>query len=187
MKRTVYTLVFKYLFLITGFFLGLVSLQAQTMQIGTNFWGRVDWTGEIPFKSDANFSRAWNSGISNYVVNENVWNDEFRKEIDFYTVLRFMDWLPTNKSPITSWSQRRFPNDALFDYAKSNTTGINMQKNSENEIWVYPNPFDAELTIKSGTNAISEISLITETGNKLLSRKPMLHHNVLCFPQRSLL
>jgi hypothetical protein len=112
MKRTKCSLNFKYLFFITAFFLGLVTLQAQTMQIGTNFWGRVDWTGELPFKSDANFSRAWKSGISNYLVNENVWNDEFLKEIDFYTVLRFMDWLPTNKSPITSWIQRRFPNDA---------------------------------------------------------------------------
>jgi hypothetical protein len=112
MKRTGCTLNFKYFFLIPGFYLGLVSLQAQTMQIGTNFWARVDWTGEFPFKSDANFSRALNSGISNYLMNENVWNEEFCKEIDFYTVLRFMDWLPTNKSPITNWSQRRFPNDA---------------------------------------------------------------------------
>ena len=85
---------------------------AQRMEIGTNFWGRIDWTGELPFKNNANFSSAWNSGATNYLINENVWSPEFLEEIDFYTVLRFMDWLPTNKSPITSWSQRRLPTDA---------------------------------------------------------------------------
>jgi hypothetical protein len=115
---------FKCLFLILVFFLGLVSAQAQTMQIGTNFWARIDWTGELPFKNDANFLAAWNSGISNYTVNDNVWNDEFLKEIDFYTVLRFMDWLPTNKSPVTSWSQRRLPTDAEQNALFGAETGV---------------------------------------------------------------
>lgn len=85
---------------------------AQQMEIGTNFWARVDWTGELPFKNGVNFSSAWNSGIGDdHLVNENVWNEAFLEEIEFYTVLRFMDWVPTNKSPIQFWHQRRLPTD----------------------------------------------------------------------------
>jgi len=86
------------------------DLKAQEMKIGTNFWARVDWTGELPFKSDVDFNAAWNSGITDYQVNQNVWNEEFLEEINFYSVLRFMDWLPTNKSPIKYWTERRLPN-----------------------------------------------------------------------------
>ena len=90
----------------------LPGLRAQTMEIGTNFWGRVDWTGELPFKDGVNFATAWNSGIgSDSLVQENVWRQAFLDEIDFYTVLRFMDWVPTNKSPIQYWTQRRLPTD----------------------------------------------------------------------------
>ena len=92
---------------------GTALAVALTANGPVTLWGRrIDWTGELPFKSNAIFSSAWNSGITNYLVNENVWNPEFLEEIDFYTVLRFMDWLPTNKSAITSWSQRRLPTDA---------------------------------------------------------------------------
>lgn len=84
---------------------------SQSMEIGTNFWARIDWTGELPFKQNVNFSEAWNSGPTDYLVNKNVWNKEFLDEIDFYTVLRFMDWLPTNKSPVSSWSERRLPTE----------------------------------------------------------------------------
>lgn len=86
-------------------------LMGQNMAIGTNFWAHVEWTGEKPFKSNVNFQAAWDSGTTDYLVNENVWNEDFLEEVDFYQVLRFMDWLPTNKSPITSWSQRRRPGE----------------------------------------------------------------------------
>lgn len=86
--------------------------KAQSMEIGTNFWARIDWTNELPFKSDINFEQTWNSGISDFLVSENIWEEEFLNEIGFYTVLRFMDWLPTNNSPVTNWSQRRLPTDA---------------------------------------------------------------------------
>ena len=88
------------------------QLQAadSAMEIGTNFWARVDWTGERPFKSDVDFRKAWNSGMTeDSLVAENVWNETFLQEIDFYTVLRFMDWVPTNKSSVVNWSQRTLP------------------------------------------------------------------------------
>ncbi|WP_319592438.1 T9SS type A sorting domain-containing protein [uncultured Draconibacterium sp.] len=100
-------------FLLYCFYVFITSdANAQNMKIGTNFWARVDWTGEIPYKTDVNFSVAWNSGITDYTVNQNIWNEKFLEEIDFYSVLRFMDWLPTNKSPIKNWSERRLPTDA---------------------------------------------------------------------------
>ncbi len=89
----------------------LLSLPAQAMEIGTNFWARVDWTGELSFKNGVDFERAWNSGMTGYLVNENVWNPVFLDEIDFYTVLRFMDWVPTNKSSVVNWTQRKLPSN----------------------------------------------------------------------------
>ncbi len=60
-------------------------------------------------------------------------SQHFLEQLAPYSALRFMDWMQTNDSPVTSWSDRPMPGDARFSSDKgvplevmvdlSNTTG----------------------------------------------------------------
>jgi chitodextrinase len=72
---------------------GVTSGQAT---IGTNFW-RVDW--------GSGWSDYYNSGV-NWSTTTNPWRSDFVSDMAPYSVLRFMDWGPTNGSEFVNWSSR---------------------------------------------------------------------------------
>lgn len=76
----------------------------ETMEIGTNFWFNVDWSGCTPMKENINWETAYKNG-------DDIWNETFVSELAPFTTLRFMDWNNTNGSKIVEWSERRLPND----------------------------------------------------------------------------
>jgi hypothetical protein len=69
---------------------------AGPVTIGTNFW-RIDW------------GNGWNdyfvSGV-NWSTVSNPWRSDFIADLTPYSVLRFMDWGPTNGSEFVNWSSR---------------------------------------------------------------------------------
>lgn len=67
-----------------------------TVTIGTNFW-RVDWGN--------GWTDYYNSGI-NWSTVTNPWRTDFINDLAPYSVLRFMDWGPTNGSEFVNWSSR---------------------------------------------------------------------------------
>jgi hypothetical protein len=64
------------------------------MVMGTNFW-HIGWQERTMF-----------AGNVNWAGTANPWNPKFLSELSVYKVLRPMDWVPTNNSTITEWSQR---------------------------------------------------------------------------------
>jgi hypothetical protein len=72
-----------------------IAATTQAMEIGTNFWDNRWVDSNQVFINKRN------------VTGDNPWNPVFLQEIDFYTMLRFMDWNGTNKSARSEWSQRR--------------------------------------------------------------------------------
>lgn len=90
--------------------------EEERMAIGTNFWFLApDWSGENPWIWPEALSR--NNDHNQYVPDNpytngiNPWNEAFLEETSIYSCFRFMDWQKTNSSKITSWSQRRLPDD----------------------------------------------------------------------------
>lgn len=76
--------------------LSVKASEAPRMPLGTNFW---------------NFG--WGSGRADYFMDEldwstveNPWRQKFLDEISIYTVIRFMDQVPTNSSTVRNWSER---------------------------------------------------------------------------------
>lgn len=68
------------------------------MKIGTNFW-QIDWGGSDPFKD----------GHRN-VTGDNPWREDFLKQMQTYTCLRFMDYGRTNmaeKVHSPDWDKRK--------------------------------------------------------------------------------
>ncbi len=70
--------------------------EAPRMPLGTNFW---------------NF--AWGNGRSDYFRDgvdwntvENPWRQEFLDDLAIYSVIRFMDQVPTNSSTVRTWDER---------------------------------------------------------------------------------
>jgi hypothetical protein len=68
----------------------------ERMLIGTNFWN-LGWGGYAndPFVD----------GYQN-VTGDNPWKEEFLDETAFYSHYRYMDWLETNGSGLSSWMDR---------------------------------------------------------------------------------
>ncbi|HYG20216.1 MAG TPA: BACON domain-containing carbohydrate-binding protein, partial [Ohtaekwangia sp.] len=64
--------------------------------IGTNFW-RVDW--------GSGWSDYYTAGV-NWSTVTNPWRSDFISDLAPYSVLRFMDWGPTNGSEFINWSSR---------------------------------------------------------------------------------
>jgi chitodextrinase len=64
--------------------------------IGTNFW-RVDW--------GSGWQDYFVSGV-NWSTTTNPWRSDFVSDLTPYSVLRFMDWGPTNGSEFVNWSSR---------------------------------------------------------------------------------
>jgi hypothetical protein len=68
----------------------------ESMQLGTNFWnfewgvGREDY-----FNPDIDWSSV-----------SNPWKEKFLDEISIYSVIRFMDQVPTNSSNVVHWDER---------------------------------------------------------------------------------
>ena len=87
------------------------------MLIGTNsnfLWrdlqnqhGRVQY----PFTENANFARAWHSGKTNGIVNENIWRADFLDQIKNYHIFRMMNWSQVNSNSISRWSDVRSPTE----------------------------------------------------------------------------
>jgi hypothetical protein len=66
-----------------------------TIDVGTNFWN-IQWgIRDDVFKPNQNWS-----------TTTDPWNPTFIQEISSFKTLRFMDWVPTNGSSVTSWNQR---------------------------------------------------------------------------------
>lgn len=66
------------------------------MKLGTNFWNFAWGNGRADY---------FNSGIDWSTVT-NPWRQKFLDEIKIYSVIRFMDQVPTNSSTITNWDER---------------------------------------------------------------------------------
>jgi len=68
------------------------------MAVGTNFWNKGWGYG---------WSDYFNSGV-NWATTTNPWKQAFIDDLKNakYSVLRFMDWAPTNSSTVKTWSQR---------------------------------------------------------------------------------
>ncbi|MGE5557271.1 MAG: hypothetical protein ACM3WV_01525, partial [Bacillota bacterium] len=62
--------------------------------MGTNFWN-IQWQARNEFKAGVNWS-----------TTTDPWNPTFISEMQGMKVIRPMDWVPTNGSSVTSWSQR---------------------------------------------------------------------------------
>jgi hypothetical protein len=73
----------------------------ERMPLGTNFWN-IRWG-----YGHGEYFRPRNE--INWSTIENPWNSRFLSEIGIYTVLRFMDFVPTNNSSIQRWNQRTLP------------------------------------------------------------------------------
>ncbi|MGE5559015.1 MAG: hypothetical protein ACM3WV_10470, partial [Bacillota bacterium] len=76
---------------------------SNQMTIGANFWN-IEW--------GYGWSDYFASGVD-WSTTTNPWNPTFISEMQAigYKCLRFMDWVPTNGSNVTSWSQRRAKTD----------------------------------------------------------------------------
>jgi hypothetical protein len=82
------------------------------MRVGENFgFLASDQPDNSPFINNVDFSAAWNSGKSGYLVNTNVWKPEFLSDISNYSVLRFLNWTATNGNHIKNWSDVLSPTD----------------------------------------------------------------------------
>ena len=69
---------------------------AGPVTVGTNFW-RIDW------------GNGWNDYFNasiNWSTVTNPWRTDFLNDLNPYSVLRFMDWGPTNGSEFVNWSSR---------------------------------------------------------------------------------
>ncbi|TVR51744.1 MAG: hypothetical protein EA425_06390 [Puniceicoccaceae bacterium] len=66
------------------------------MRLGTNFWNFGWGAGRADY---------FNSGI-NWATVDNPWRERFLDEISIYSVIRFMDQVPTNSSTLRNWSDR---------------------------------------------------------------------------------
>ncbi|MGE5558930.1 MAG: hypothetical protein ACM3WV_10020, partial [Bacillota bacterium] len=62
--------------------------------MGTNFWN-IQWQARNEFKTGVNWS-----------TTTDPWNPTFINEMQGMKVIRPMDWVPTNGSNVTYWSQR---------------------------------------------------------------------------------
>lgn len=84
----------------------------SVMRVGENF-GYIanDQQNNSPFVNNVDFSAAWKSGKSGYLVNTNVWKPEFLSDISNYSVLRFLNWTATNGNYIKNWSDVLLPTD----------------------------------------------------------------------------
>ena len=69
--------------------------QTNKMALGTNFWN-IEWgIRDDVFKSGVNWS-----------TTTDPWNPQFISELGIYKCLRPMDFVPTNGSIVSNWSQR---------------------------------------------------------------------------------
>jgi hypothetical protein len=73
---------------------------SPNMPLGTNFWS-IDW-----HRADDVFR----DGREN-VRGDNPWNSKFIKQLEPYTLLRFMDWGKVNNAERTSFDQRKLPDN----------------------------------------------------------------------------
>lgn len=73
-----------------------------SMFMGTNFWD-IRW---------GNGSKDYFASGVDFATVKNPWRSDFLAELAPYKVLRFMDWMLTNNSTETSWSQRTKQTDA---------------------------------------------------------------------------
>jgi len=84
------------------------DLTRNNMKLGSNFW---------------NF--AWGSGRADYFkdgvdwsTTTNPWNEDFLKDIQIYSVLRFMDQNPTNLSEQRQWEDRTQPKEDHYSTSR---------------------------------------------------------------------
>jgi len=66
------------------------------MKLGTNFWNFGWGTGWADY---------YNSGV-NWSTVTNPWRQKLLDELSIYSVIRFMDQVPTNSSNVVNWSER---------------------------------------------------------------------------------
>ncbi len=72
-----------------------MAFAQSTMSLGTNFWN-IGWgIRDGVFKSGVNWS-----------TTTDPWNAQLISELGIYKAIRPMDFVPTNNTTITSWSQR---------------------------------------------------------------------------------
>lgn len=79
--------------------------QQNSMKLGTNFWNFSWGNGRVDY---------FNSGIDWNTVS-NPWRQKFLDEIEIYSVIRFMDQVPTNSSTITNWDERTLKTDDHYN------------------------------------------------------------------------
>lgn len=93
------------------------------MSVGSQSWYIAPWAGTHLFKSNVNWSTAYANG-------DDIWNPTFIAELQGLSTFRHMDSNATNFSKISSWSQRKQPNDPrnqevyIDGSSSSDTTGL---------------------------------------------------------------
>ncbi len=92
------------------------------MTVGCNFW-RIEW-------GEGGWSHYFASGVD-WSTTSNPWNPTFVAELQEskMTCLRFMDWVITNGSAVTSWSQR-IPKTANHYYGDNTVPLLNSDGSS---------------------------------------------------------
>jgi hypothetical protein len=146
--------------------LGLAALLSMNtailaeMHIGTNFWN-VGWGGSDPFKDG-------NKNVSG----ENPWDPEFLKEIEKYTVFRFMDFQRTNNLPAGDqgiWTQRvkktdSHQNPVSFEWM------IDLCNIMQKDMWVCaPHAaIDRNGLVGGNNHYIKKMAIIIKTGVDML-------------------
>jgi hypothetical protein len=86
---------------------------AGPVTVGTNFW-RIDWGN--------GWNDYFNSGV-NWSSVTNPWRTDFINDMNPYSVLRFMDWGPTNGSEFVNWSSRVPKTGNNYNYQVPLTNG----------------------------------------------------------------
>lgn len=77
---------------------------ANKFYLGTQTGYVASWSGAKVYKDNVNWATAYASG-------DNIWNPAYLADLVGYGCMRHMDSNSVNFSKITSWSQRKQPND----------------------------------------------------------------------------
>ncbi len=71
------------------------------------------------------------------------WYPQFIKDVKGFRTLRYMDWMKTNTTPATDWSQRALPTDRVWTGANGAPleTIIDLSNDSQTDPWVNIPPY----------------------------------------------